>query len=157
MNTTVELSNDYGVYFKPGYLLSPTILVYGKFGAIWANEKITNTAQYNQNLTNVFIQQDPFADLGSITEQGAASGSSSNNKTKLAFLLGGGVESFIFPQWFNNHVTLSADYTWANFGHVTTTTTISGLASATATELDNPAQTLSTPITVNFGNYRSNT
>lgn len=152
--TKVELSNDYGVYFKPGYLLTPTIMVYGKLGVIWATEKVTNSVQYNLNQTSsAEVPNPPNTPIivASVTEQGTATGSSdSGNQTKTAFLLGGGVESFIFPQWFNHHVTLSADYSWANFGHVTTTTNVTGSATGVFIQTNSvtptPPTTNSTPI-----------
>jgi hypothetical protein len=42
-NTTVKLSNNYGVAFKPGFLVAPRSMVYGKIGATWANLKVYNT------------------------------------------------------------------------------------------------------------------
>ncbi len=124
--TKVQMNNDYGIFFKPGLLLTPTVMVYGKLGAVWANEKISNTASYDASLmaTAAGIFDIP---LGSVMTDGTISGSSSTQRTKTAFLLGGGVESFVFPAWFGNHVTVSADYSWANFGHVTTTTPIDGV------------------------------
>ncbi len=123
--TTVSYQDDYGVIFKPGLLLTPTIMVFGEVGAMWANLKVQNTATYN---VNGFAND---VDAGGITDQntitGSATGSSSSgSQTKTGLVVGGGFETFILPGYFGNRVTAGVDYRYANFGHVTTTTNVAG-------------------------------
>ena len=140
---TSKLDNDYGVVFKPGYLITPNTMVYGEIGAVWANLEVTNNV--SNSINGVYID---VADKNIIS--GFASGSSSNEQTKTALLLGLGFETFVFPEWFSHHVTVGAEYKFANFGHVTTTTTLSGTLTNRYTDTGTagiPTQTFSAPVT----------
>ncbi len=125
---TTEFSNKYGVFFKPGWLVTPTTMVFGEIGGMWANVKVTNSVNYS--FDGSVSDVDPGGVAGDINDvTGSALGTSdSGNKTKTALLLGVGFETFVFPQWFGTHLTLGADYRYANFGSVETDTNVTGTA-----------------------------
>lgn len=112
--TSVKLTHDYGVVFKPGFLVAPQTLIYGKVGAIWANLQVTNcvNGESNSSITN----------SSGVTYQSQAvlSGSSTNKDNKISLLLGLGLEQFIY----RNFIALGIEYNYANYGHVATATAI---------------------------------
>jgi hypothetical protein len=114
-DTSVKLSNDYGFAFRPGFLVAPRTLVYGKVGAVWANLQVSNdisgvsTASINNTATGLNYQS--LAVIG---------GTSSNTENKISLLLGLGLEQFIYK----NFITLGVEYNYANYGHVSTQTSI---------------------------------
>ncbi len=113
--TSVKLTNDYGVVFRPGFLVAPQTLVYGKVGAIWANLRVSNsvTGTSNSSLND-------STSAAAYQAKAALSGSSSNKDTKIALLLGLGLEQFIYK----NFITLGVEYNYANYGHVSTITAV---------------------------------
>lgn len=125
-STTVKLSNDYGVAFKPGFLVAPRTMVYGKIGAVWAQLKVSNTVSSTSE-TKIVDTALP----GSPTiydAKGQLGGSSSNEDNKIALLLGIGLEQFIYRDF----VTLNVEYDYANYGSVTTTTPLTGTGTVVA-------------------------
>lgn len=142
---TTMFKDKYGVYFKPGYLVTPTTLVFGEVGGLWANLKVTDTADYSTRATVTTTDVIPDDVTVTVTNNlsGSGSGSSSSGyKTKTALLLGAGFETFVLPQWFGTHVTVGADYKYANFGHVTTSTPVTGtLSNSTNSAVFSPAST----------------
>lgn len=139
-STTVKISNDYGVAFKPGFLFSPTSMIYGKVGAVWANIKVSNSAS-GDNAYSAFNVGPELA----FTRTAAFTGLSNNTENKLALLLGIGFEQFIY----RDVVTLNIEYNYANYGHVSTSTNTTGIVTygggvapivpaGTAAPLDNP-------------------
>lgn len=119
--TTIKLANDYGVAFKPGFLVAPTSMVYGKVGAVWANLKVSNSVT---GTTSTTFQPAPGQ---TVTANGSFSGSSSSNDNKVALLLGVGFEQFIYK----NFITVNVEYDYANYGHVSTSTNVVPQATAT--------------------------
>lgn len=109
-STTIKISNDYGVAGKLGYLVAPRTMAYVKIGAVWANIKVSNNVTVNGSITDT-VQNVLF-----FFTNGTASGSSSNEETKSALLLGAGFEQFIYK----DILTINAEYNYANFGTVNT-------------------------------------
>jgi len=122
-STTVKISNDYGVAAKPGILVAPTTLVYGKIGAIWAHLKVSNNFAGTSESTGSI---DPTTGQPTYQANAQINGSSSNDDTKIALLLGVGFEQFIY----HDFVTINVEYDYANYGTVSTSTPLSATASA---------------------------
>lgn len=120
--TTVKISNDYGVAFKPGFLVAPRTMVYGKIGAIWSQIKITNTfsGTSETKLNSTFLPGTPTI----YDAVGQLGGSSSTEDSKIALLLGIGFEQFIYRDF----VTINVEYNYANYGSVSTSTPLTGTA-----------------------------
>lgn len=116
-STTVKISNDYGVAFKPGFLVAPKSMVYGKIGAVWANIQVSNAATGQ----SIFTLTQAGGEIP-VRINATFSGSSSNSETKPALLLGIGFEQFIY----RDIVTLNVEYNYANYGTVSTTTSSTG-------------------------------
>lgn len=123
-STTVKISNDYGVAFKPGFLVAPRSMVYGKIGPVWANLQVSNTVSG----TSVFNSVQSSTSDTLATVKGTFSGSSSNKDNKTGLLLGVGFEQFIY----SNFLTFNIEYNYVNYGHVDTTTNIAAQGTATA-------------------------
>ena len=118
-STTVKISNDFGVAFKPGFLVAPTSMVYGKIGAVWADLKISNSFSGNGAGT----VSNPFFNVVQITTVGSYGGSSSSDyDQKIGLLLGVGFEQFIYK----NFITLNIEYDYTNYGSVSTSTPVGG-------------------------------
>lgn len=123
-STTVKISNDYGVAFKPGFLVAPKSMVYGKVGAVWANLKVSNSVSGTSGTALL----DPATGATIVSANGAFNGSSSNEDDKIGLLLGLGFEQFIYKDL----ITLNIEYNYTNYGNVTTSTTIFGQGAVTA-------------------------
>ena len=123
-STTVKLSSDYGVAFKPGFLPAPKTMIYGKIGAVWANLQVTNT--FN-GVSHSEIQNS--GGITAYTADGTLSGSSSDKDKKIALLLGVGFEQFIYK----NFITVGMEYDYANYGHVSTSTPLQANESLSGT------------------------
>jgi len=124
-STTVKLSNDYGVAFKPGFLVSPKTMVYGKIGAVWADLEVSNSfsgTSFSQITDNVRNPTAPF-----YTAAASLTGASSNEENQVALLLGVGVEQFIYRDF----VTINVEYNYANYGYVSTSTPLNANGSIT--------------------------
>ena len=134
-STTVKINNDYGVAFKPGFLVAPTSMVYGKVGAVWANLQVSNSVAGSAASTYQVGVKPPVVISSSF------SGSSSNQDTKAALLLGVGFEQFIYK----NFITINVEYDYANYGHVSTSTNLAAQATSTASGKSTPLDISSTP------------
>ena len=135
--TTVKLFNDYGVAVKPGFLVAPKSMVYGKVGAIWADLRISNQVTGEDSATT----QNPVTGANELSYSGTFSGASSNTETKLALLLGIGFEQFIFQDF----VTFNVEYNYVNYGSVTTSTAIFGNGTVSSDSAISSA-TLTSPV-----------
>ncbi|MBS0350974.1 MAG: hypothetical protein JSR33_07305 [Proteobacteria bacterium] len=121
--TSVKISNTFGVDFKPGILISPTTLLYGKVGAVWADIKIHNSFS-----TTASAKIDtPFRGKEVVNSNGNFSGQSDNDDTKSALLLGVGCEQYIYKDW----ITFDVEYNYEDYGHISTSTDVEGGGSAT--------------------------
>lgn len=116
MSTTVQIANDYGVAGKLGYVATPTTLIYGKIGAIWADissgSTVAGTVSTNTSATTVFSPG--VSPTDSVASNVSVGGSTTNEQTKVAVLLGIGMEQFIFRDW----ISVNLEYDYANFGTV---------------------------------------
>ena len=137
-NTRTTLRNvEYGVDFRPGYLVTPHSLLYAKIGAAFNKLSLTS------NLT--FSAQSPgFGQASFPLTQG-------NSKTKTALRLGAGLEQQICKYW-----TVRADYTYTYYGRIATTNSISGgvvspLVGPVTAALTNAAKTKVSNHTVMLG------
>jgi hypothetical protein len=149
-STTVKISNDYGVAFKPGFLVAPKSMVYGKIGAIWANIKVSNTTSGVNSFDVVDSGVLNFGSIGSFSE------SSENSDNKVALLLGVGFEQFVY----RDMVTVNIEYNYANYGRVSTSSSVTGQGTVNALTIPPPGMTgdLNAPINVNaFANAKVST
>lgn len=122
LSSTTSIDNDYGVAAKLGYVITPTTLIYGKVGAIWAN--ITASSSVNGSVLGTSTATVVTTDTGGTVTQfgpeaisGSASvnGSASSEDTEISLLLGAGIEQFLYQ----DIVSLNFEYNYANFGTVT--------------------------------------
>lgn len=112
LSTTVKIENDAGIAVKLGWVVAPQSMFYGKIGASWARIKVSNsfdadTSIVTNTLSGAFISE-VDTDLESGTVNGAA--------TKIGLLLGAGFEQFVYQ----DIVSLFAEYTYTNYGNVST-------------------------------------
>ncbi len=103
----VKIHNDYGLAFKPGFLVAPRSMVYGKVGAVWS--KLTVTTDFSGSGS---VSAD--TDEAKINSSSTFGGSNSEENTKRGLLLGLGFEQFIYK----NFITLNFEYNYVNYGHV---------------------------------------
>lgn len=123
-STTVKISNDYGVAFKPGFLVAPKSMVYGKVGAVWADLKVSNSVTG----TSTTAELNPVTGVTIVSASGTFSGASSNDDNKIGLLLGVGFEQFIY----RDLITFNLEYDYTNYGNVTTSTNITGQGTVSA-------------------------
>jgi hypothetical protein len=116
--TTVTLNNDYGLAVKPGFLVAPRSMVYGKIGAVWADLTVNNQVNGSTSATT----DNPVLANSQINYSGILTGSSTQKHTKIGLLLGIGFEQFIYSDF----VTFNVEYNYTNYGSVTTSTNIAG-------------------------------
>jgi hypothetical protein len=137
-NTSLKLSNDYGVAVKPGFLVAPKSMVYGKIGVIWADLQVANSVSGEDSATT----QDPVTGVNQLTYSGTFTGQSSNTETKIALLLGIGFEQFIFQDF----VTFNVEYNYVNYGSVTTSPDIVGNGTVISPDSGISSTTLNSPV-----------
>lgn len=101
-STTVKLNNtEYGIDFRPGYLLDMNTMLYGRLGLAFNQLKVTNNATFTFSRTDV--------DFGSFAATSPVQGSKSGNKT--AVRLGFGLEHLITDQ-----LAVTFDYIYTYYG-----------------------------------------
>lgn len=127
--TTMKVKNDYGVAAKLGYVITPTTMVYGKIGGIWANLEIENSAAVSGRVVTTSNPLIAPVIAVNYTGQAVLSGSSSNSDTKSALLLGIGAEQFIY----RDMISLNVEYEYAEFGDISTSTNLT-ISNASSTE-----------------------
>lgn len=138
--TSTKIKNDYGVAGKIGYLFTPTTLLYGKIGAVWADITVSSSMSGTNNasfLNSVF----PMSDISSMNQL-IFTASNSNSDTKTALLLGIGMEQFVYA----DRVSLSLEYNYADFGSVKTSGNVfvqSTTISSVVDDIDIPVNTQS--------------
>ena len=137
-NTSLKLSNDYGVAVKPGFLVAPKSMVYGKIGVIWADLQIANVVSGEDSAA----ASDPVTGNNQLSYSGTFVGQSSNTETKIALLLGIGFEQFIFQDF----VTFNVEYNYVNYGSVTTSTAIFGDGTVSSPDSGISSATLTSPV-----------
>lgn len=109
-NVQVKISPvQFAAAFRPGYLLTPSTLLYGRVGGTIARVNFNSTSIVS---TNIDIQ-------GNISTSTPAATYISNSKLKVLLQLGGGLEQFI-----NDHWTVRLDFIHTNYGLLTTDSTI---------------------------------
>lgn len=121
-STSVKISNDYGLAFKPGILVAPRSMIYGKIGAVWSDVNISNSFSVSTVSTVTNRAGHTLFD-----SSGTFSGASSDSDNKIALLLGIGFEQFIY----RDMVTFNVEYDYANYGSVSTTAQVTGQGTAT--------------------------
>ncbi len=135
--TTVTVFNDYGVAIKPGFLVAPKSMVYGKIGVIWADLKVSNQVTGEDSATT----ENPVTGANELSYLGTFNGGSSNTDNQIALLLGIGFEQFIFQDF----VTFNVEYNYVNYGSVTTSTAIFGNG-AVSSDSSISSATLTSPV-----------
>ncbi len=156
LSTRTKIGNDWGVAGKLGMLLSPTTLVYAKLGAIWAD--IESSANVNGSIAGTTDVSSgsvlPTTTVNSITN---VSGSTSNSNDEVAFLVGGGLEQYVY----SNVVTFFIEYNYAQFSSIgsgpvdVSSTTTATSASGDTLSPTNPVSTVGT-ISTNTSKVRFN-
>lgn len=136
-STTVTISNDYGVAFKPGYLVAPKSMVYGKVGAVWADLTVLNS--FNAGSASTITNPATGTVINSV---GSFSGSSSNEEKKTGLLLAIGFEQFIYRDLF----AFNVEYNYVNYGHVNTSTYITGQSTSVINQPGTPSTTAVTTL-----------
>ena len=107
-NTRTTLKNvEFGIDFRPGYLVTPHSLLYARIGAAFNKLSLTSNLTFN-------AQNPAFGQVSFPLPQG-------NSKTKTALRLGAGLEQQICEYW-----SLRADYTYTYYGRIAATDSVSG-------------------------------
>jgi opacity protein-like surface antigen len=111
-NTTVSLSNsNLFIDIRPGFLVKPNILLYGRAGlSFFNNLTIMDSAQWTEQGTDTGAPTPIFTPL-------QASGASRNSGNNTGIRLGLGAEYLMTQQ-----LSVLFDYTYTTFGNVTTRT-----------------------------------
>ena len=163
LNTQTKIGNDWGVAGKIGMLLSPTTLVYAKLGAIWAD--ISTSASVNGSITGTtdVVSTSPGEDpitstINTVTNVNG--GTSSNEDEEVAFLVGGGLEQYVY----SNVVTFFIEYNYAQFdsvssgpvGVTTSTTGTSTVNGSTSTSISQGPTTDNASISASTNKVRFN-
>lgn len=142
-STTVKISNDYGVAFKPGFLVAPRTMFYGKIGASWANLKVSNGfSATSQGTTVVLPNNINVPSVITYNTSAVMAGASSSEDKKMGLLLGIGGEQFIYK----NFITINVEYNYVNYGNVSTTTALAGSSSISSTVTGGATLTQTVPL-----------
>jgi|GEM_PF-1381215 len=132
-STTVKIGNDYGVAAKLGYLITPTTMFYGKIGAVWADITTSNNTVQGASRDRTIILNTPIVPVNLLTlnahTDATLTGSSSNEDTKTAILLGIGAEQFVY----GDMISINVEYDYANYGSVNTSTNMTAAGNSNIT------------------------
>lgn len=163
LSTLTKIGSDWGVAGKVGMLLSPTTLVYAKLGAIWADIKTSAGVSGNINgTTNITTGEGEDTINSTVNSITNVSGGTSNSDNEVAFLVGGGLEQYVY----SNVITFFIEYNYAQFDSIssgpvavnssTTATTAVGGGAPQPVDPVNPTSTVgsisSTTNKVRFNN-----
>jgi len=108
LSNSGHIGSQYGVAARLGILLSPTTLGYAKLGAVWGDVKASVSGNAVAPALVILPVNFTLAD-------------NSSSDTETSFLWGFGVEQFIY----RDVISLYAEYTYANFGSVSTSDVLS--------------------------------
>lgn len=111
-STSTEVSNNYGVAAKLGWVVAPRSMFYGKVGASWAEVNLSNSLTVHANTSAVNTD----SGLTVLNADTTFNASSSTDTTKLGLLLGIGFEQFVWE----DIVSINVEYNFVTYGHVTT-------------------------------------
>lgn len=111
-STSTEVSNNYGVAAKLGWVVAPRSMFYGKIGASWAQVNLSNSLTVHTNTSVV----DANSGAALLSVDTGLNASSSTDTTKLGLLLGLGFEQFVWE----DIVSINVEYNFVTYGRITT-------------------------------------
>jgi opacity protein-like surface antigen len=103
--TKAKLSNDYGLLFQPGFLLTPRTLIYGLVGPEGSNLSVSNTTSF-------------------IAPVGVGVGAVSSTKRSEVIGIRAGLG---FQQYLAHHISIGAEYDFTSYEHERANATGSGV------------------------------